>query len=58
MLTVIILSAILLILALLALSVRLLFNKKAEFRGGGCNASSPELEKRGVSCGCGGMCSD
>lgn len=58
MLTVLILSTILLILALLALSVRMLFNKKAEFRGGSCSAASPEINERGISCGCGGTCGE
>ena len=29
-------------------------NKKSEFKGGSCSAISPELEKKGISCGCGG----
>ncbi len=49
---------ILIALALLGLAIKMLLNKKAEFSGGNCKASSPELEKRGISCGCGGMCND
>jgi len=56
MIKVLILAVILMILAFVALSIRLLLDKKAEFRGGSCSASSPELEKQGFTCGCGGMC--
>ncbi len=51
---VLLLSAVLLIFAILGLSVKLLFDKKSEFKGGSCSAISPELEKKGISCGCGG----
>lgn len=50
----ILLSAVLLLFAILGLSVRLLFDKKAEFKGGSCSAISPELKEKGISCGCGG----
>ncbi|MCK4923074.1 MAG: hypothetical protein KAS71_18630 [Bacteroidales bacterium] len=49
---VLLLSAVLLIFAILGLSVKLLFDKKSEFKGGSCSAISPELEKKGISCGC------
>jgi len=51
---VILLSVALLLIAFLGLSVKLLFDKKAEFKGSSCSATSPELKDKGVSCGCGG----
>jgi hypothetical protein len=36
-----------------ALSIRLLFKKKGEFRGGSCSNITPELRDKGISCGCG-----
>ncbi len=56
MLKVLILAILLMVLAFAGLSIKLLLDKKAEFRGGSCSASSPELEKQGISCGCGGGC--
>lgn len=41
-------------IAFIGLSIKLILDKKAVFKGGSCSASSPELEKRGISCGCGG----
>ena len=52
MIKVLILSGILIFLALLALSIRLLFDKKAEFKCGSCISSSPELKDHGIGCGC------
>jgi hypothetical protein len=54
MIKVMILAAILLLIAFAGLSIKLILDKKAVFKGGSCSASSPELEKRGISCGCGG----
>ncbi|SDC29052.1 hypothetical protein [Williamwhitmania taraxaci] len=36
-----------------AMSIRLLFKKNAKFSGGSCS-SSPTLDGKGTSCGCGG----
>ena len=47
-----ILTIILILIAVLALSVRLIFTKKGEFRGGSCSTQPAELKKHGVSCGC------
>ncbi len=55
MIKVLLLAVILMILAFAGLSVKLILDRKAEFRGG-CSASSPELEKQGITCGCGGSC--
>ena len=52
MIKVLILSGILVFLALLGLSIRLLFDKKAEFKCGSCISSSRELQDQGISCGC------
>jgi hypothetical protein len=51
-LTLILISAVLVILAVGAMSVRLLFVKDGKFSGGSCK-SSPELEEKGITCGCG-----
>ncbi len=52
-----ILSVILILIAVLALSVRLLFTKKGEFRGGSCSNHPDNLKDQGISCGCGaGVC--
>jgi hypothetical protein len=57
MLKVLILSVIILSLGLLGLSIKLIFDKKAVFKGGSCNASSSELREKGVGECCGGACS-
>lgn len=48
-----ILTIVLVLIAVLALSVRLIFTKKGEFRGGSCRTHPDELKNQGVSCGCG-----
>jgi len=53
MLKVILISVILLLLAFAGMGIKMLFDKIAEFRGGSCSASTPELEKQGITCGCG-----
>jgi hypothetical protein len=53
MIKVMILAAILLLIAFAGLSIKLILDKKAVFKGGSCSVSSPELEKQGISCGCG-----
>ena len=44
-----IITIVLVFIVVLALSVRLLFTKKGEFRGGSCSTKSNE----DISCGCG-----
>jgi len=41
-------------LAVAGLGIKLLFDKKAEFSGGSCQAtaSSKELQDKGITCGC------
>ena len=56
MLKVILLSFILLGLAFLGISIKMLFDKKAVFKGSSCSSSNPELENQGITCGCGGSC--
>jgi hypothetical protein len=51
-LTLILISIALVILAVGGMSVRLLFMKNGRFSGGSCR-STPELEGRGITCGCG-----
>ncbi len=48
----ILISVILVVLAIVLMSVRLLFVKGGRFSGGSCR-STPELEGRGITCGCG-----
>lgn len=48
-----ILTLVLVLIAVLALSVRLIFTKKGEFRGGSCRNHPDALKNQGVSCGCG-----
>jgi hypothetical protein len=56
MIKVILAAVILVVLAVAGLGIRMLFDRKAEFSGGSCQASkSDELQARGISsCGCGG----
>ncbi len=59
MLKVILAAIVLVVLAFAGLGIKLLFDRKAEFSGGGCRAagSSPELADKGITCGCGtGRC--
>ncbi|MDA3822779.1 MAG: hypothetical protein PF450_09260 [Bacteroidales bacterium] len=55
MLEVLLLTFVLIILAVAGLGIKLLFDKKAEFKGGSCQAtaSSEALNAKGISCGCG-----
>jgi hypothetical protein len=57
MLKVFIISLILVVIALLGMSIKLIFNKKAEFNAGRCSSIPLELKEKGVSCGCGDHCS-
>lgn len=56
MIKVMLIAVVLVILAVAGLGIKLLFDRKAEFSGGSCQASnSEELQARGItSCGCGG----
>lgn len=56
MLKVVFLSLILLALGFAGMAVKLIFNRKAKFSGGNCAATTPELEEKGIGCGCGGSC--
>jgi hypothetical protein len=49
---VILISFVLVILAVGAMSIRVLFTRDGKFSGGSCR-SSPGLEERGITCGCG-----
>jgi hypothetical protein len=48
-----VLTIILVLIAVLALSVRLIFTKKGDFRGGSCRNHPDELKNQGIGCGCG-----
>jgi hypothetical protein len=48
-----ILTLVLVLFVVLALSVRLLLTKKGEFKGGSCSTNSTQLKDQGISCGCG-----
>ena len=54
MLKILLITFILVGLAFLGLAIRLLIDRKAEFRGGSCQASPPGLKDKGITCGCGG----
>ncbi len=49
-------SIVLVVIAFAGLGIKLLFDRKAEFTGGSCRAtsSSDALADKGISCGCGG----
>ncbi len=47
-----ILTIILVLIAVLALSVRLIFTKKGEFHGGSCQNHNNNLKDQGIGCGC------
>lgn len=51
-LNLILITLALVIIAVGAMSVRLLFVKDGKFSGGSCR-STPELNNRGITCGCG-----
>lgn len=53
-----VLTIILVLIAVLALSVRLIFTKKGDFRGGSCRNHPDELKNQGIGCGCGGESCD
>jgi hypothetical protein len=48
----ILISSALVILAVAGMAVRLLFVKDGKFSGGSCR-STPELNEKGITCGCG-----
>ena len=50
MITVIVLSILIVMLAFASFSVRLIFKKNSEFRGS-CASNNPFLQKEGVVCG-------
>ena len=59
MLKVMVAAVVLVVLAFAGLGIKMLFDRKAEFSGGSCRAtsSSPELADKGIGCGCGaGSC--
>lgn len=56
MIEVLLLSIVLLLIGVAGFGIKMFFDRKAEFKGGSCASSSPELEKQGISCGCEGSC--
>ncbi len=40
------------LIAVLGLSVRLIFTKKGTFRGGSCQNQNDKLKNQGISCDC------
>ncbi len=57
MLKLFILSILVVMFFILGLSIKLIFDKKAVFKGSSCNAVSRELHEKGVGECCGGSCS-
>jgi hypothetical protein len=55
MLKVLILSVIILTIAVIGLSIKLLIDKKSRFTAG-CGSITPEMKEKGMGCGCGGSC--
>ncbi len=54
---VLIITTVLMLIVMLALSVRLIFTKKGEFHGGSCSSHSSKLKDQEIGCGCGdGTC--
>jgi hypothetical protein len=57
MLKILLLTILLLLLAVAGLAIRMLFDRKAEFKGSSCNSAGKALQDKGISCGCGaGQC--
>jgi len=54
MLKILLITVILVGIAFLGLAIRLLFDRKAEFSGGNCQATPDGLKDKGITCGCGG----
>jgi predicted secreted protein len=48
-----IITVVLVLFVVLALSVRMLLTKKGEFRGGSCQSHPDGLKDQGIGCGCG-----
>jgi hypothetical protein len=54
---VLIITTVLMLIVMFALSVRLIFTKKGDFHGGSCSSHSGKLKDQGIGCGCGsGAC--
>jgi hypothetical protein len=53
MLKLLLLSALLILIATVALSIRIILKPKGEFSGGKCHGSAA-LQEKGISCACGG----
>ncbi len=56
MLKIILASVILVALSMAGLGLRMLFDRKAEFRGGSCSASADPNDPNTYSCACNGTC--
>ncbi|MFP4059241.1 MAG: hypothetical protein ACOCXD_03290 [Bacteroidota bacterium] len=56
MVEVFIISILLVVIALIGLSVRVIFKKNGEFSGGSCRSTNPRLDEKGLSCGCEDKC--
>ncbi|KXB08820.1 hypothetical protein AKJ55_00385 [candidate division MSBL1 archaeon SCGC-AAA382M17] len=46
-------AIIIMLIALIGLSVRMLFKKQGKFHGGSCVNIPPELKEKDISCACG-----
>jgi hypothetical protein len=56
MLKVLVLSILILAIGVLGFSIKLIFDKKAVFNGGSCNADTTKLREKGIGECCGGTC--
>jgi hypothetical protein len=53
MLKIILLSALLILIATVALAIRIIIKPEGEFSGGTCNSASKKLKDKGIQCTCG-----
>jgi len=53
MLKVILLSALIILIATVALAIRIIIKPKGEFSGGSCASAGKKLEEKGIQCACG-----
>jgi hypothetical protein len=53
MLKILLLSAVLILIAVIALAVRIILKPGGEFHGSSCNSSKKKLNEKGIECTCG-----
>lgn len=53
MIQLILISVVMILLAVTGIGIKMLLDKKAEFKASSCQAASDTLNKEGITCGCG-----